>query len=99
MLFSPLATKSLNSIEKITSRLLAATFHGNPEPTLISCHSPTSIADEQEVTDFYDDLSSLIRFVRKHNILIIGGDLNAQIGQSMHHKFTYHYISNKMVNT
>ena len=95
MLFSLLATKSLNSIEKITSRLLAATFHGNPEPTLISCYSPTSIADEQEVIDFYDDLSSLIRFVRKHNILIIGGDLNAQIGQSMHHKFTYHYISNR----
>ena len=65
MLFSSLATKSLNSIEKITSRLLIATFYGNPEPTLISCYSPTNIADEQEVIDFYDHLSSLIRFVRK----------------------------------
>ena len=95
MLFSPLATKSLNSIEKITSRLLVATFHGNPEPTLISCYSPTNIVDEQEVIDFYDHLSSLIRFVRKHNILIIGGDLNAQIEQSIHHEFTYPYISNR----
>ena len=46
MLLSPLATRSLNSIEKITSRILEATFHGNPEPTFISCHSPTNIADE-----------------------------------------------------
>ena len=37
MILSPHATKSLNSIEKITSRILVATFHGYPEPTLISC--------------------------------------------------------------
>ena len=80
MLLSPLATRSLNSIEKITSRILVATFHGNPEPTLISCYSPANIAYEQEVIDFYDDLSSLIRSIPKHNVLIIGRDLNAQIG-------------------
>ena len=89
MLLSPHATKSLNSIEKITSRILVETFHGNPEATLISCYSPTNIADEHEVIDFYDDLSSLIRSVTKHNVLIVGEELNAQIGQSAHHKFTY----------
>ena len=67
MLLSPHATKSLNSIEKITSRILVATFQDNPEPILISCYSPTNIVDEQEVIDFYDDLSSLIRSVPKHN--------------------------------
>ena len=95
MILSPHATKSLNSIEKITSRILVATFHGYPEPTLISCYSPTNIADEQEVIDFYDDLSSLICSVPKHNVLIIRGDLNAQIGQSIHHKFRYYYRSNR----
>ena len=95
MLLSPHATKSLNSIEKITSRILVTTFHGNPEPILISCYSPTNIADEQEVIDFYDDLSSLICSVPKHNVLIIRGDLNAQIGQSIHHKFRYYYRSNR----
>ena len=95
MLLSPHATKSLNSIEKITSRILVETFHGNPEATLISCYSPTNIADEHEVIDFYDDLSSLIRSVTKHNVLIVGEELNAQIGQSAHHKFTYHHTSNR----
>ena len=95
MLLSPHATKSLNGIEKITSRILIATFHGNPETTLISCYSPTNIADEQKVINVYDDLSSLVRSVPKHNVLIVGGDLNAQIGQSIHHKFTYHHSSNR----
>ena len=57
--------------------------------------SPTNIADEQEVIIFYDDLSSLVRSVPKHNVPILGGDLNAQIGQSMHHKLTYRHISNR----
>ena len=95
MLLSSHATKSLNSIEKISSRILVATFHGIPEPTLISCYSPTNIADEQEVVDFYDDLSSLTRSIPKHNVLIIGRDQNAQIGQSIHHIFTYHHTSNR----
>ena len=76
-LLGPHTTKSLNSFEKITTQILVATIHGNPEPTLISCYCPTNIVDEQEVMDFYDDLSSLIRSVPKHNVLITGGDLNA----------------------
>ena len=49
MLLSPHATKSLNSIEKITSQIPVATFHGNPEPTLILCYSPTNVAGEKKV--------------------------------------------------
>ena len=49
MLLSPHATKSLNSIEKITSQISVATFHGNPEPTLILCYSPTNVAGEKKV--------------------------------------------------
>ena len=67
--------------------------------TLISCYSPTNIADEQEVLDIYDDLSSLVRSVTKHNVLIIGGNLNAQIGQT--HTMNSHIITHliEMVNT
>ena len=99
MLLIPHAAKSVNSIEKITSRILVATFHGNPESTLISCYNPTNIADEQEVIDFYDYLSSFVCSVPKHNVLNIGGDLNAQTGQSIHHKFTVITHQIEMVNT
>ena len=94
MILSPHATKSLNNIEKITSRILVATFHGNSETTLISRYNPTNIADVQEFMDVYDDLSFLIRSVPKPNVVIICGDLNAQTGQSIHHKFAHHYTSN-----
>ena len=30
---------------------------------------------------FYDEISSLVRSIRKHNVLNIGGDMNAQIGK------------------
>ena len=94
-LLSPHAMKSLNSIEKITSRIIVATFNGNPETTVISCYSPTNTAEEQDAIDFYNDLSSLVRAIPKHNVLILGGDMNAQIGTSQYHKFSFHQISNR----
>ena len=94
-LLSPYAMNSLNSVEKITSRIIVATFNGNPVPSIISCYSPTNSSEEQKVIDFYDDLSSLVRSIPKHNVLIIGGDMNAQVGISPSHKFTYHNISNR----
>ena len=89
----------MNSIEKITSPILVVTFHGNPEPTLISYYSPTNIADEQEAIDFYNDLSSLIRSVPKHNILIIGGDLMQKLYKTytINSRIILHLI--EMVNT
>ena len=95
ILLSPLARKSLISIEKIHPRLIIATFNGNPCTTIISCYSPTNVSDESDATAFYDELSSLIRQVPKHNVLVIGGDMNAKIGQSEDHKYAYHQQTNR----
>ena len=95
MLVSPHALKSLNSIEKISSRIIIATFNGNPKTTVICCYSPTNISEETEVEDFYNDLSSLSRDVPKHNVLIVGGDMNAQLGSSKDNKHTYHNKTNR----
>ena len=40
LLIGPRALKTLNSIEKIQPRMMAATFNGNPRATIISCYSP-----------------------------------------------------------
>ena len=53
---------------------------GKPQTTIISCYSPTNVSDEQETIEFYTELNSLTRRIPKHNILIIGGDFNAQLG-------------------
>ena len=95
MLIGPRALKTLNSIEKIQPRMMAATFTGNPRATIISCYSPTNVSEETELVTFYDELSSLVRSIPKHNMLVIGGDMNAQIGKNGNNKYSLHNTSNR----
>ena len=66
---------------------MAATFNGNPKATIISCYCPTNVSEENEIVTFYEDLSSLVRSIPKHNLLVIGGDMNAQIGKNRNNKY------------
>ena len=77
MLFSPDALKSLNNIVKKT-RMMCASFNSNPCSTIASCYSFTNAGEETDMSTFYNKLSSLIRHIPNHNILIIGGDIDAQ---------------------
>ena len=95
ILLGPRALKTLNSIERIQPRMMAATFNGNPKATIISCYSPTNVSEENEIATFYEDLSSLVRSIPKHNLLVIGGDMNAQIGKDRHNKYSLHCASNR----
>ena len=63
--------------------MIVATFNGNPRAKIISCHSPTN------------ELSSLVRSIPKHNVLVIGSDMNAQIGKNGNHKYSLHNSSNR----
>ena len=40
---------------------------------------------------------SLVHSILKHNVLIIGGDMNALIGKNVHNKFSLHNLSNRNV--
>ena len=95
LLIGPRALKTLNSIEKIQPRMMAATFNGNPRATISSCYSPTNVSEETELVTFYDELSSLVRDIPKHNMLVIGGDINAQIGKNGNNKYSLHNTSNR----
>ena len=78
ILIGPRALKSQNSIEKIQQRMMVATFNGNSTTTIISCYSPTNVCEEAELIAFHNELSSLVRSIPKHNVLIIGGAMNVQ---------------------
>ena len=80
MVLSPRALKSLNSIEKIQTRMMRVTFNSNSYTTIISCNTTTNVIDETGITTFYNELSSFVQLIPKHNVLIIGGDMNAHIG-------------------
>ena len=73
---------------------MAATFNGNPKATIISCYSPTNVSEETKLVTFYKELSSLVRSIPKHNLLVIGGDMNAQIGKNRNNKYSLHNTSN-----
>ena len=91
----PRALKTLNSIERIQPRMLAATFNGNPRAIIISCYSPTNVSEETKLVTFYDELSSLVRSILKHNLLVINGDMNAQIRKNGNNKYSLHNKSNR----
>ena len=95
LLIGPRSLKTLNSIEKIQPRMMVATFKGNPRATIISCYSPTIGSEESELVTFYDELSSLVRSIPEHNMLVIGGDMNAQIGKNGNNKYSLHNTSNR----
>ena len=95
MLTGPRVLKTLNSIERIQPKIMAATFNDNPSATIISCYSPTNVSVETELVAFCDELSSLVRSIPKYNVLVIGGDMNAQIGKNGNNKFILHNTSNR----
>ena len=95
MLIGPRALKTLNSIERIQPRMMAATLNGNPRATIISCYSPTNVSEATELVAFYDELSSLVRSIPKHNVLFIGRDMNAQIGKNSNNIYSLHNTSNR----
>ena len=68
--------------------MMVATFNGNPSATIICCYSSTNESEETELIAFYDELSSLVRSIPKPNVLVIGGDMNAQIGKNGNHKYS-----------
>ena len=74
---------------------MVATFNGNPSATITSCYSPTNVSEETELIAFYDELSSLVHSIPKHTVLVIGRDMNAQIGKNGHRKFSLDNSSNR----
>ena len=74
---------------------MAETFNGNPRATIISCYSPTNVCEETELVAFYDELSSLVLSIPKHNVLVIGRDMNAQIGKNGNNRYSLHNTLNR----
>ena len=52
LLIGPRALKTQNSIEKIQTKMMAATFNGNTRATIISCYNPTNNSEETELVTF-----------------------------------------------
>ena len=71
-----------------------AMFKSNPSTTVI-CYNPTNASDETDVITFYKELSCLFHSIPKQRVLIIGGDMNAEIGKDENNKFCLLNSSNR----
>ena len=54
----------------------------------------TNVSDEMGVITFYDELSSLVWHFPKHNVFIIGGNMNAITYKEENDKFCVHNCAN-----
>ena len=62
-------------------------------PTTEQQSSPAYVSEETEIVPFYNELSSLVRSIPKHNVLLIGGYMNARIGKNGNNKYSLHNTS------
>ena len=88
MLFSPRFLKSLTCMEKKQSKIFCATFNSNPCTT---CYCPINSHDESDITTFYD----MLYLLAGHNVLIIGRNMDAQIGKEENDKFCLPNLPNR----
>ena len=48
--------------------------------TVIQVYAPSSIAEEAEVEEFFEDLQDLLKLTCRKDVLFIIGDWNAKVG-------------------
>ena len=102
ILLNPHAKLALENIETISKRTMIATFNGNPKYTVISTYSPTNVTSEGTIQEYYSELTTLIHQVPKHNVLLLCGDMNAQVGpisgNHYHHHHHHHHHHHQTKN-
>ena len=61
--------------------MISVHFQGKPfNIMVIQVYAPTSIAEEAEAEQFYEDLKDLLELTPQKDVLFIIGDWNAKVG-------------------
>jgi len=76
------AKKSLIEWQPVSGRIIVARFKTNIRNiVMIQCYAPTEVAEDVKKQEFYGQLSNTLKKEKKKGIIIVGGDLNAKMGQ------------------
>ena len=84
--------KALTNIVPFDKQIIIAHFNGNPATTVIVHYSP--VEGDCAAEEHYNNLSTAIKDIPKHNVLLVVGDYNAHFGPE-DVKFTFHNSTNK----
>lgn len=79
--------KCVKSVCYVSDRVIMLQLNSRPvDINLIQVYAPTSVSDEEEIEKFYDTIKSVTDKIKKKDITIIMGDLNAKVGQGREDK-------------
>ena len=78
----PKTEKMLERYECISERIVWCRLKGRyGNITVVQVYAPTEDKTDEEKNDFYDQLSEVVRNVKRHDMLLLMGDFNAKVGQ------------------
>ncbi len=81
IMMSQKAAQALMDWTPINERIITARFYSNHiKLTIIHAYAPTEDADEQDKDKFYEQLQEVLNSRKKHDMLIVTGDMNAKVG-------------------
>ena len=80
LFFNKKAKETLQSVTKISERIILAHLDGNPMLSVISAYAPTELASTSDKEQFYAQLEDVIHSLPPHNVLLVDADFNARLG-------------------
>lgn len=102
LLISKRAKQCLLEWNPVSDRIITARFQSKVRKiTVIQCYAPTERAEMENKTLFYNTLSGVTDKINKGDIIIVCGDLNAQVGgdnQDFEEVMGKHGIGNRNEN-
>lgn len=81
LLMSAGARKALMEWRAVSDRIMTARFRTRARPvTIVQVYAPTEMDKENVKDDFYSQLAVTVKNIKKGDIKIVMGDLNAKVG-------------------
>ena len=84
---------AISLIKSYGKRVLLVSFNDNPRLTIITVHSSTEAATDEEAEDFHINLRAVIHEVPAHHLLMVLGDYNARLGNTSADAEQWHFHS------
>ena len=84
ILFSWKTARSLMGYWPISDRIIMCKLSAQPfDIVFLQVYAPTSTHEDEEVEKFYEDIQNALKHMKSYDVLIISGDFNAIIGNSI----------------